>query len=306
LSAQFDFPGDLARTNIELHGEAGAEWLRSLPSLIAACARRWSLTVAPPFPNLSYNYAAPALREGGSAVVLKLGFPGDRELRTEAEALHHYAGQGAVRLLEADLEQGVMLLERLMPGTLLSTISDDEEATSIAAGVMKQLWRTAPADHIFPTVADWARGMERLREHFGGGTGPLPTNLVEKAEAHFKELIASMSEPVLLHGDLHHYNILAATRQPWLAIDPKGLVGEPEYEVGAWLRNPMPDVVSWPGLSHQLKRRIDQFAAELDFDAERLKGWGIAQAMLSACWTIEDGGDNWHSAIAIAQALDDI
>jgi streptomycin 6-kinase len=288
-----------------LRGVAGVEWLERLPALLSECERRWSLKVGPHFADLSFNYAAPALREDGSTVVVKVCFP-DKEFRTEAEALRLYAGQGMAQLLDADLERGILLLEHVMPGTPLVTLRDDEKATSIAASVMKQLWRPAPTDHPFPTVADWARGMERLRAHFGGGTGPFPARLVDKAEGLFRELTPSMSEPVLLHGDLHHWNILAATRQPWLAIDPKGVVGEREYEVGAWLRNPTPDVVSWPRLNRVLKRRIDQFAAELGFDPERLGGWGLAQAVLSAWWTIEDGGDDWHVAIAIAEALDGI
>lgn len=305
MSTRFSIPDNLARTAVELRGAAGAEWLQRLPALLAECERRWSLKVGPHFGDLSFNYAAPALREDGSTVVVKVCFP-DKEFRTETEALRLYAGQGAVQLLDADLERGILLLEHVTPGTPLVTLENDEEATSIAASVMKQLWRPAPADHPFPTVTDWARGMERLRALFGGGAGPFPTRLVDKAEGLFRELIPSMSQPVLLHGDLHHWNILAATRQPWLAIDPKGLVGEPEYEVGAWLRNPTPDVVSWPELGQVLRRRIDQFAAELGFDRERLKGWGLAQAVLSAWWTIEDGGDDWHIAIAIAEALDGI
>jgi streptomycin 6-kinase len=60
----------------------------------------------------------------------------------------------------------------------------------------------------------------------------LPRELVATAVSLFNELLPSQSEPVLLHGDLHHWNILRATRVPWLALDPKGVVGEPAYEVG--------------------------------------------------------------------------
>ncbi|MBM2849574.1 MAG: aminoglycoside/hydroxyurea antibiotic resistance kinase [Anaerolineales bacterium] len=295
-------PDDFARAMVELYKAAGVQWLDRLPAMIADCERRWSLTVQPPFPNLSYNYVAPAVRADGTDAVLKVGFP-NPELMAEIEALRLCEGRGMVQLLEADRERGALLLERLKPGIMLSTLTDDEKATSIAAGVMRQLWRPVPPEHSFPPVAKWAAGLRRLREHFGGATGPFPARLVEEAETLFSELISSMVEPMLLHGDLHPENILAAERQPWLALDPKGLVGEPAYEVGALLRNPIPQLLAAPQPGRILARRIDQLAEELGFDRARLRGWGLAQAVLSAWWSVEDHGHGWEGAIACAELL---
>ena len=295
-------PSRFARTQVELYGTAGAEWLKRLPILVAECEQRWSLTVGAPFDPLSYNYVAPAVRAEGTDVVLKVGFP-NPELLAEMDALRIYAGRGIVQLLEADHDQGVMLLERLKPGTPLSGIMDDQRATSIAVQVMRQLWQPVPFEHSFPTVEKWAAGLKRLRLRFDGGTGPLPAHLVEEAERLFDELIGSMDEPMLLHGDLHHDNILAAERQPWLALDPKGLVGEPAYEVGALLRNQLPQDLKTPQASRILRRRIDQFAEELGFDRQRLCAWGLAQAVLSAWWSIEDHGYGWEEAMACAELL---
>ncbi len=297
-------PNGFARTIVELYRTAGVEWLSRLPSVIADCAQHWSLTVMPPFEPLSYNYVAPASRADGADVVLKVGVP-NPELLTEIEALRFFNGHGIVRLLDANADQGVLLLERLKPGAPLSSLTDDEQATAIAAQVMRQLWQPAPAAHPFPTVAKWAAGLKRLREHFDGGCGPFPDDLVEAAEARFAELIGSMAEPVLLHGDLHHENILTAERQPWLALDPKGLVGEPAYEVGPLLRNPMPQLLAEPKPERILARRLDQLelAEALGFDRERLLGWGLAQAVLSAWWSFEDHGHGWESGIACAELL---
>jgi streptomycin 6-kinase len=148
-------PDQFARAMVEVHGAAGAEWLSELPIRIAACARRWSLTVLPPFAPLSYNYVAPAVRADGAPVVLKLGVP-NPELTTaiappvaEIAALRLCHGQGIVQLLDADPEQGALLLERLTPGTALSRLADDEQATSIAAQVMRQIWQPVPPDTPF-------------------------------------------------------------------------------------------------------------------------------------------------------------
>lgn len=295
-------PAEFARTITELHEAVGVEWLNRLPSLISGCAQRWSLTVMPPFEPLSYNYVAPAIGADGTEVVLKVGVP-NPELLIEIEALRLYDGRGIVRLLDADRDQGVLLLERLKPGTPLSSLTDDERATSIAAQVMRQLWKPVPSGPAFPTVAQWAAGLKRLRKHFDGGSGPFPPTLVAAAETLFVELIDSMAEPVLLHGDLHHQNILAAERQPWLALDPKGLVGEPAYEVGALLRNPMPQLLSKPQPRRVLARRVDQLAEELGFDRARLLGWGLAQAVLAGWWSFEDHGHGWEGWIACAGVL---
>jgi streptomycin 6-kinase len=142
-----------------------------------------------------------------------------------------------------------------------------------------------------------------MRKRFSGGTGPLPRPLVEAAETLFAELIRSMAEPVLLHGDLHHGNILAAGREPWLAVDPKGVVGERAYEVGAFLRNPMPQLLHEPQLKRILARRVDRFSEEMEFERGRLVGWGLAQAVLAAWWSYEDHGHGWEQWIACAEIL---
>ena len=286
-------------------GEPGRQWLAALPGLLEDCARRWSLTLSPPFPNLTFNYAASAVMADGTEAVLKVGVP-NKEMRTEAAALRAFDGRGSVRLLESDTDAGALLLERLRPGAVLTTLADeahDDEATTIAATVMRGLWCPAPPGHDFPTVADWGKSFANLRTRFGGGTGPLPRAQVDEAEALFFELLTSSGPPVLLHGDLHHDNILSAHRQPWLAIDPKGVVGEPAYEVGALLRNLWPDRHAHQNPGRLLKRRAHQLAEELGLDRARVRGWAVAQAVLSALWSLEDGENSWEGAIASAEFL---
>lgn len=294
-------PEPFAKTITNTFGADGSAWLQRLPDLLDEFAQRWSLTILPHFSNLSYNYVAPALRADGTEVILKLCVPLS-EMLTELNALRLYDGRGICRLLDSDEVQGAMLLERLKPGVMLATVTDDETATAIAAQVMRQLWRPAPAEHAFPTVAKWAQGLDRLRKRFDGGTGPFPVKLVEEAERLFAELIPTMGEPVLLHGDLHHYNILQAEREPWLAIDPKGVVGEPAYEIGALLRNPF-EIDKRPDLVEFTTRRIDQLAAELKIDRARIRGWNVAQALLSVWWDYEDNGDNWPQGIYFAEQM---
>lgn len=286
---------------LALHGAGGKVWLEQLPALLDRLCRRWSLQIEEPLRDLSYNFVARARRDDGSAVILKVGVPND-ELLGEIGALRHYDGRGCVLLLEAAPELGAMLLERLEPGTMLVNI-DDDRATHIAAEVMQTLWRPLPKSHSFVTIAQWAKGLERLRATFDGGSGPFAPRLVDVAERLFADLLASSAEPVLLHGDLHHYNILAAERAPWLVIDPKGVSGEPLYETGALLRNPMPQVAGWPDLRSRLARRVHILAEHLGADHERIVAWGLAQAVLSSWWNYEDEGKHGEEALVVAEAL---
>ncbi len=294
-------PDAFVRTVLDVHEEVGAAWLDGFAARLAHFADVWELDLGAPF-ALSYNYVAPATQADGTAAVLKLGVP-CYELTTEVAALRLYDGRGCARLLAVDEAEGALLLERVQPGAPLSTLADDETATRHAAAVMAALWRPLPADHPFPTATRWARGLARLRDAYGGGTGPLPAPLVDRAEGLFRELLTSAAPDVLLHGDLHHDNILAAQRAPWLAIDPKGLAGEPAYETGALLHNPVPQVATWPDLPRIQARRVDILAEMLGFERARIIGYGIAQAVLSAAWSVEDHGAGWEDALISAAAL---
>lgn len=294
-------PADFARRMRVMYGEAGQMWLDGLPELVGRCARRWGLRVGPPF-ELSYNYVAPAERADGTAVVLKIGWP-NREFLSEQAALGLYGGRGCAALLDADPALGVTLLERAWPGARLSALEDDERATRVAAEVVGQLWRPLPPAHPFPSAADWMAGLGRLRARHGGTSGPLPERLLARAERLAAELLASAGPAVLLHGDLHHDNILSAGRQPWLAIDPKGLAGELAYEVGALLRNPLPALLERPDPAGVLARRVAVFSEMLGLERGRVAAWGLAQAVLSACWSDEDEGGGWEGALACAELL---
>jgi streptomycin 6-kinase len=285
-------PEDFARAVVAFRGAEGEAWLRGLPAIIEACAARWSIEVGPPFLPLYYNYVAHADGADGARLVLKICFPDD-EASTEREAMRLFDGRGAARLIESDAGRGALLLERLEPGTKLSELcdADDEGATSAAASVMRIL-----------SVADWGRGFARHRARHEGTSGPLPARLFDEAETLFRDLNASADEPVLLHGDLHQGNIIAARREPWLAIDPKGIVGDAAYEVGALLRNPNDRILGWPNLPRVMGRRIRQLSEELGFERVRVRGWGLSQAILASIWSCEER-DSPAFGVACAEAI---
>jgi streptomycin 6-kinase len=297
---------------IDVFGDAGRDWLDRLPSIIDEYAQRWHLRIDPPL-ALSYNLVAPATRADGTPAIFKCGVVADNStIRAEIAALKHWDGDGAVLVLEDDAPNGVFLLERLIPGKEIVEI-DDEVSTHIAAGLMRRLWKPPPSNHTFPTLADWSRAFRELRRRHDGTTGPLPAALIDRGEALYMELVATQGAPILLHGDLHHFNILSARREPWLIIDPHGVVGEPAFEVGPWLRNTVGDpngphahlyLLNQPNAREVLDRRLNDFSELLQIDRNRLRDWGIAFATLSACWSEESHHrPGWEQALAVAEHL---
>jgi len=189
-------------------GDNGRLYLADLPNLLAEAVRRWDLTLGEPF-LLSYNYVCAVTKADGTPAVLKLGVP-DRELTSEIKALRVYHGKGACRLLEADVDRGMLLLERLHPGTMLATLEDDDCATEIAAQVMQAIQRPVPEVDGFLSLRGWFEELKKLRPFFKGGTGPFPEKTVEIVEEMIRDLFAESCRQMLLHGDFHHFNVLCS------------------------------------------------------------------------------------------------
>jgi streptomycin 6-kinase len=297
------FSIQIPMTLVENRRDSAPEWLAALPDTIRRCTGRWDLTVEPPFPSLSFNYAAPAVRGDGEKAVLKL-CPPDAEFFTEVDALHVFGGRGMVRLLEAEETWGAMLLERLEPGKAIIDLANDAEATGIALDVMEQFWSPPPPKHRFPALADWfERAFDRHRAYYGG-SGPFHPGLFARSERLCAELLATSGEPAVLHGDLNYGNVLSAAREPWVGIDPKGIIGEPVFDTAILLHDPPRRILAQPSPRAFLRRRVDQIVDRTSFPRDRVAGWGIAYAVLSALWSAEDGGSGWEGALACAEVLE--
>jgi streptomycin 6-kinase len=295
--SQVDLPQSIL-SRVGAFGDAGAAWVARFPSLVKKIANNWHLTLADPFPNLSYHYVAPA-RQGNAQVVLKLGVP-NPELDRESQALRAFAGRGVVRVLDADPQLGAVLLERLRPGTPLSELADDERAMAIAAESMTKLWGPAPHAHPFPTVAEWGSSLTQFGPE---GSSALPERLVDRAQHSFALLTEASHEVVLLHGDFHQFNILDRGNGAWAAIDPKGAVGQRGFEVGPLIRNLLLDC---DDPSSRLLRRVRRLSLELAMDAETLLRWAFARAVLSAVWLVEDSAPGLANTLRCARLIDEV
>ena len=265
--------------------------------LVTHLAALWHLDVGPAFPTtfgLPGNFVAPARRADGSTAVLKISqyVP---ETRTELAALRLWDGQGAARLLAADPDHGALLLEHIQPGGMLAEAATDEDgAVEVTAGLLRQLWRPLPGAHELRPLETWCAAYDRNRAALSRGVDGFPAALFQRADALRAHLLSSTTRCVALHGDLHHYNVLRSARAEWLAIDPKGLAGDPCFDICQFLRNPVPVP---PDVN---RRRVDVFCAELGLERERVQQWCLVHAMLNACWDYEDGRP-WHTDVAYAE-----
>jgi streptomycin 6-kinase len=272
--------------------------LARLPTLVADLGERWSLSIDRAVQHIKLNYVAPATRADGTRCILKVSRH-VAETRSEIAALRLWNGHGSARLMEADPDIGALLVERLEPGTLLVDLAatDDDAATRIAATVLAELWRPLPAAHELRSLASWCDAYERNRAALLRGVDGFPVGLFERADALRRELLDSGPPPLTLHGDVHHYNILRAQRAEWLSIDPKGLAGDPCFDVCQFLRNPtrMPLRVN--------RRRLEVFCVELGLDHARTRDWCVVHAVLDACWDFEDGSPSLAEKVGYAQEL---
>lgn len=256
--------------------------LSNLLDHLKARARQWDVNIEQTWETASSVLASGMRR--GSRVVLKILKQNSDEWRA-AEVLRAFAGHGTVRVLEFDT--GAILLEGLEPGNQLLKLvqlGKDEDATQILAELMLQMAHHTAPEHC-PTVMDWGRGFDRFMQTDNTLIGE---SLIGEARDLYRGLATSQKTIMLLHGDLHHYNVLFDSRRGWVAIDPKGVLGEVEYEVGAMIRNPAEEPELFTS-TRTIERRLDRLTTILKLDYGRALGWAFAQAVLSAIWDIEDG-----------------
>jgi streptomycin 6-kinase len=279
-------------------GLDGRRWLDDLPSLIAAAATRWQLTLGEPF-DLSINWVMAASAADGSPVVLKMGVP-DGHLNEEAAALEAFGGRGAVRLLAS--EPGALLIERAVPGERAAALvpHDDARATEALMSVARTLHVPPPPGVSLPHLRTEGHA---FRDHLARfpGDEPLPRRLVETAAALFDDLCDSAGD-VVLHGDLHHDNVLRGDREPWLAIDPFGRIGDPAFDCGPMLYNPGPDRRS-DELLALVPARCEQMADALAIPLERVTAWGFVMAVLSEVWTAQTTAPVGGRPLDVAELL---
>jgi streptomycin 6-kinase len=195
----------------------------------------------------------------GEDAVLKVVPIEDDEADHEPDALELLGGDGAVRLLRRDRARRAILIERARPGFDASHLLE-HEAIRIAVSAARKVWRPAKNGRPFRWIGDLVpRWLDNAGDHY----------LVRQA----KEIYATMhpGDTTLVHGDFHHHNLLSHGDR-WVVIDPKPMVGEPEFDVPTFLWNPIGHLPT----RESVEVWISAFA-EAGLDANLLRKWAIVR-----------------------------
>lgn len=278
--AEFELPLEFTR-DIGTHEAAGSPrraWIAALPQIVGDLSRRWSLDLGRPFqPGGCASWVAPARDAAGAQLVLKVGWRHD-EAEHEAEGLRVWSGEGTVRLVDSLIfdETSALLLEACDPGTALSEVLPPLEQDIVVAGLLRRVWIEPAPGHPFRTLASmcdrWADEFE-AKYPAGDPLRRLDPGLTRAGIELFRSLPRSGDRSVLLWTDLHPENILAAGREPWLAIDPKPYVGDPTYD-------PLQHMLNHPDrLAADPAGFARRMAELLDLDARRLHLWLFARCV---------------------------
>ena len=206
-------------------------------------------------------------------------------------------GKGAVKLLKIDESRRAIVLERLSPGANLKEVcrADEPEAVTIAIKIMRKILKEPPEISAFRRFEDWFEVFEKA------ANTKFPDEFISKASRFYEELSSASKRKFLIHGDLHHENILSAKREPFLAIDPKGIIGDIGYEIAVFLNNHLWGLATEPNLKEKLNDAVRQFSEAFEIEPRELRKWAFAQIVLSAWWTFEENGESWKIDLELAE-----
>ena len=256
-------------------------WMAELPHVVSDLVQRWSLVLGAPFqPGGVASWVAPARRRSGEQVVLKVGWRHEEGLH-EADGLRVWNGNGVVRLLDtvADDKTTALLLEACQPGNSLSDTLSAPEQDVIVTGLLRRLWIKPSPVHPFRPLqgmCDW--WADEYEEKYRATSAPpqLDESLSRAGVELFRTLPYTAERCVLLFTDLHPGNVLAAQREPWLAIDPKPYVGDPTYDALQHMLNFSDRLCADP------ESFVLRMAHLLDLDVERLRQWLFARCVIES------------------------
>jgi len=293
-------PGHFIDRVRQVHGTKGTAWLESINHLIAYAENRWRFSSLPPF-ELSYNYVAPVIFDDASQAVLRLMIPGE-ECDHQIKTLTIYHGSPMCELMGSDAKKGILVLEKLIPGLTLRTVTQEDTSVKIAAELIREMSaKRIDSKHPFPTTSKWQERLyEAAKVDFPEGV-KIQERIIRRAIRLSYKLCSKSKNTYLLHGDFHHDNILLAG-QRWKLIDPKGVIGEMACEVVPFLMNN----ITIDDAEAKIKHRATQFAELLDLDLNRIYGWGLCHSVLSACWDLDDNIAIPQETIFVIDIFDDL
>lgn len=297
-----EVPDALVASYTRNGGEEERAWIARLPALVAEMLDRWELERDGGIASGEASLVVPVCRADDTRAALRLQMP--REETTAALiGLRAWNGDGIVRLLDHDPESSAMLLERLDLSRTLVSVEDDDVAMGALGAIMRRL-HSVPAPEGLRGLDEVARGMlASVPAAAANLTDPADRRLLHGWASAVTELVVEPGDR-MLHWDLHYDNVLAAEREPWLAIDPEPLVGDPGFDLWPALDTGWERLRATGDVQRLLRRRFDLLTEVLGLDRPRAAGWTLARLLQNTLWDIEDGRTSIDpSQTTVAEAL---
>lgn len=297
-----EIPAALVASYTRNGGAAERTWIARLPALVAELLDRWELERDGGTGSGEASLMVPVRRADDTRAALRLQLPRE-ETAAALIGLRAWNGDGIVRLLAQDPESGAMLLERLDGSRSLATVEDDDAAMNVLAGLLARL-HAVPAPEGLRGLGDIARDMlAAVPAAVTALPDPADQRRLHGWASGVAELVGEPGDR-MLHWDLHYDNVLAADREPWLAIDPEPLVGDPGFDLWPALDTGWERLQATGDVPRLLRRRFDLLTEALGLDRQRAVGWTLARLLQNTLWDIEDGRSTIDpSQTAVAEAL---
>jgi streptomycin 6-kinase len=301
-SYEHPIPAELTKNVSAICGSRGEEWLEHLPVLIGELEEKWAIAVDAPFEKGEFNFVAGAHSELDLDSVIKIGPPYDPvEIFSEANFLRVRNGDGCVLLLEEDRERQAILMERARPGYPIDIHFQTDPFACIEPSieVLRSILRPSPTCEVNIQFLDkWVANFRRFRE------SDFPQDYGERALATFEKLASQSAGIYYLHGDFHPGNIVSSDRGPFLAIDPKGLVGHVAYEISVFLNN-----LHWwqkgkAGVENELNNAVKKFADAFELTEHDLREAAFAGMVIGAWWSFDEMPEHYDNEVALADVWD--
>ncbi|KTD42866.1 aminoglycoside phosphotransferase family protein [Legionella parisiensis] len=280
-----------------IYGAKGEHWLAHLPATIATLKDYWKLSEVTPVANMTFNYVAKAVLDDDQPVVIKISYD-KKSIENEKQALMNLDSQGSIKLIDYNSKYHALLIQQAIPGISLKSLypAQMDYVMDCYVQTMQKLHnKHVPKKQNVYHIADWLKALDMP------ASKQIPAPILNRAIDLRNKLLSSQESLVFLHGDLHHDNILKHG-SAWLAVDPKGVVGEAEFEIAAFDFMYITELATTVNVKKIFAERIDLLAQKSNLDGQRIKDWVFVRLVLMAAWQIEDNSDpSW--AIKLAALL---
>lgn len=250
---------------------------------------KWGLTNLKLKSHLSANLIFTCHSDQFGDAVLKIGYPDSPEIVTEVNALKEYDGGKFCKVYEWDIEAGIFLEQYIAPGIALRAEPSLDARLAVFCGLYQDLHICSKIEGVYPTYKQW---VYRITEYMRNRQDCTDLYLkMKKAKAVFDNVSLNYNGEYLLHGDLHHDNILLNQDGAYTIIDPKGVIGDPVFDIPRFILNEFGNELT-PALQSKVSYIITILAEQLHIPSHALKQCLYVEMTMAVCWCAESGSDS--------------